>query len=172
MSTRDRTRRERYDQKKMSAKTYPVSICCINFMHDGNLGYLIRAAACFGAECVHVIGTVPDRRDINSLSGSLYDYVKIIRHSSPIEFINYAKDEKIRIVSAEICQDSKPISSYVVNSSERVCLVVGHEEIGVPSEILRNSDIVHIPMPGVGYCLNTSQVANILLYESIKQIGF
>jgi len=24
-------------------------------------------------------------------------------------------------------------------------------------------------MPGVGYCLNTSQAANILLYEAVKQ---
>ena len=50
-----------------------------------------------------------------------------------------------------------------------MCLVVGHEESGIPIEILRNSEVVNIPMPGVGYCLNTSQAANILLYEAVKQ---
>ena len=69
---RDKTRKQRYDEKKLNAKAYPISIATVNFMHDGNLGYLIRSAACFGAECVHVIGTVPDRSVLNPLSGSLF----------------------------------------------------------------------------------------------------
>ena len=86
MINRDKTRRERYDEKKQNAETYPISIATINFMHDGNLGYLVRSAACFGAECVHVIGSVPDRNILNAASGTLYDYVKINQHNSPMEF--------------------------------------------------------------------------------------
>jgi len=29
--------------------------------------------------------------------------------------------------------------------------------------------VVYVEMPGVGYCLNTAQTANILLYEAVKQ---
>ena len=53
--------------------------------------------------------------------------------------------------------------------SRHVCLVLGHEEHGVPIEILNNSDKIYIPMPGVGFCLNTSQAGNIILYETIKR---
>ena len=74
---REKTRRERYDEKKRTASVFPIGIACINFKHDGNLGYLIRSAACFGADIVHVIGSVPPRSALDSLSGSLYDYVKI-----------------------------------------------------------------------------------------------
>ena len=169
MKTRDKTRRERYDDKKRLAKTYPISLCCINFQHDGNVGYLIRSAACFGAQSIHVIGSVPDRKVLNPLSGSLYDYVKIKQYSSPRDFVDYTKNEDIKLVAAEIDRDSKPISSYKFHFSRPICLVVGHEESGIPIEILQNSDIVHIPMPGVGYCLNTSQTANIMLYEVIRQ---
>lgn len=172
MNTRSNTRRERYSLKLKNAKSYPVSLCCINFMHDGNLGYLIRAAACFGAERVHVIGSVPKRKMLNPLSGSLCDFVDIKQHSSPRDFLDWAEGERIKLVSAEICEGSRPIGSYRFDFTCRVCLVVGNEETGVPAEILRNSDIIHIPMPGVGYCLNTSQVANILLYETVKQMGF
>ena len=55
VATRAKTRRERYDDKKRNANTYPISLCCVNFQHDGNLGFLIRRAACFGAKLLHVI---------------------------------------------------------------------------------------------------------------------
>jgi len=169
MRTRKRTRRERYDIKKKNSKIYPISLCCINFRCDGNLGYLIRSAACFGADCIHVIGSIPHRSDLNSLSGSLFDYVKIKKHSSPSEFMDFAKSNGIKVVVAEICEGSIPISSYSFDFSSDLSLVVGQEESGVPPEILRNCDVVHIPMPGVGFCLNTSQTANILLYEAVNQ---
>ena len=166
---RDKTRRERYDEKKRNAKVFPISLVCVNFQCDGNLGYLIRAAACFGAECVHIIGSVPTRSTIDSLSGSLYDYVKIKKHNSPVDFLDYARNNKIRLVSAEICKDSEPITGYYFNFDSHVALVVGNEQVGVPAEILQNSEVIYIPMPGIGYCLNTSQTANIVLYEATKQ---
>ena len=169
MKTRQKTRRERYDGKKQNAKAYPINLCCINFMHDGNLGFLMRSAACFGAETVHVIGSVPARSTLNASSGSLYDYVKIKKHSTPSEFLDFAEINKIGLVSAEICEGAQPIASYRFNFDRNLVLVVGNEQSGVPIEILNNSDKVYIPMPGIGFCLNTSQTANIMLYEAVRQ---
>jgi len=166
---RKKTRKERYDEKKIHANNFPISLACINFQHDGNLGYLIRAAACFGADRIHVIGSVPPRSVLNPLSGSLYDYVKIKQHSSPMAFLDYIKDNEMGLVSAEICEDAEPITSYRFDFSSPLALVVGNEESGVPIEILKNSKKIYIPMPGVGYCLNTSQTANIMLYEAVRQ---
>jgi len=154
------------------AQAYPISLCCVNFQHDGNLGYLIRTAACFGAKFLHVIGSLPSRKILNPLSGSLYDYVKIKQHSSPREFLYYTTNEKIKLVAAEICGSAKSLSTYKFDFASPLCLVVGHEQSGIPIEILHRSDVVHIPMPGVGFCLNTAQTANILLYEAIKQYDF
>jgi len=163
---REETRRQRYDAKKKTAKTFPVSIATVNFKHDGNIGYLIRSAACFGADAVHVIGSLPDRKVLNPLSGSLVDYVDINVHRDPAAFIEYARENNIKLISAELCKESESIETYDFDFSQPVCIVVGHEETGIPVEILNNSDKIYIPMPGVGYCLNTSQVANILLYEA------
>jgi len=169
MRVRQKTRRERYDNKKNNAKNYPISLCCVNFKHDGNLGYLIRSAACFGAESIHVIGAVPSRKVLQPLSGSLYDYVEIKQYSNPSAFLDYARINGIKIISAELAEDSKSLFAHRFNFDSRVCLVVGNEETGVPIEILRNSEKLYIPMPGVGFCLNTSQTANIALYEAVKQ---
>ena len=166
---RDKTRRQRYDAKKKTAKTFPISVATVNFKHDGNIGYLIRSAACFGADRIHVIGTVPDRKILNPLSGSLVDYVDIDQHSDPSKFIEYARDNNIKLISAEMCEGSESIETYDFDFSQPICIVVGHEEVGIPPEILNNSDKIYIPMPGIGYCLNTSQAANILLYEATTQ---
>lgn len=166
---RNKTRRQRYDEKKAIAKTYPISIATVNFMHDGNLGYIIRSAACFGAECVHVIGSVPDRSVLNPLSGSLSDYVDIKQHSTPVEFLNHIKSIDTQLISAEMTPEAVPVNEYSFDFKRPVCIVLGHEETGVPTEIIKNSDSVYIPMPGIGYCLNTSQAGNIMLYEVINR---
>ena len=147
---RTKTRRERYDKKLKTAKKYPISLCAINFIFDDNLGYLIRSAACFGAERLYIIGHVPERKVLNSLSGSLYDYVEIVQFANPREFLNYSKDEKIKLVSAELVEKARPISTYDFTFDRHNCLVVGNEKYGVPVEILHNSDVVYVPMPGGG----------------------
>lgn len=165
------TRRERYNQNLSTAKQFPIELCTVNFMHDGNLGYLIRAAACFGVEKIHVIGSCSSRSVLNPLSGSLYDYVQIQQYSSPREFLDMVKSTSLSLISAEISEDSISLFSYDFPTDRRICLVVGQEQYGVPVDILVNSEAkLEIPMPGVGFCLNTSQAANILLYEATKQL--
>ena len=169
---REETRRHRYDKKFQNAKKYPISLCAINFRVDDNLGYLVRSAACFGAERLYVVGHVPERSRIKSSSGSLIDYVEIIQFSTPSEFLAHTTKEKAYLIAAELVEEARPLSTYSFAFNRPVCLVVGNEQSGIPPEILRNSDVVYIPMPGVGFCLNTSQAANILLYEAIKQYEF
>ena len=166
---REETRRQRYDSKLKAAKKYPISLCAINFRVDDNLGYLIRSAACFGAERLYVVGHVPERSHIKAASGSLVDYVEITSFATPQDFLEYAKTEGIQIVAAELVEQARSLASYTFNFDSHICLVVGNEESGVPTEIIKKSQVIYIEMPGVGYCLNTAQTGNILLYEAVKQ---
>ena len=166
---REETRRQRYDKKFKTAKKYPISLCAINFRVDDNLGYLIRSAACFGAERLYVVGHVPARSSIKASSGSLIDYVEIVSFSTPRDFVDHTKSEGIQIVSAELVEEAAPLASYNFSFNRHLCLVVGNEESGIPSEIIQNSDVIYVEMPGIGYCLNTAQTANICLYEMVSQ---
>jgi len=166
---RSETRRQRYDKKSKTAKKYPISLCAINFRVDDNLGYLVRSAACFGAERLYVVGHVPERSCIKAPSGSLVDYVEIVQFSTPSEFLTHMRVEGIQVVAAELVEEARPLASHDFNFDRPICLVVGNEQSGVPSEILARSVVLYIEMSGVGYCLNTSQAANILLYEAVKQ---
>jgi len=166
---REETRRQRYDNKLKTAKKYPISLCSVNFSFDDNLGYLIRSAACFGAERVYVIGHVPPRSELKALSGSLIDYVEIVQLARPSEFLTQMEVTGTQVISAELAEGARPLSSYSFDFSRHLCMVVGNEQTGVPPEILQRSDVIYVKMSGVGYCLNTAQTANILLYEAVNQ---
>tara|TARA_R100000008_G_scaffold1988_2_gene1657 strand:- start:2627 stop:3160 length:534 start_codon:yes stop_codon:yes gene_type:complete len=166
---REETRRQRYDNKLKTAKKYPISLCAINFRVDDNLGYLVRSAACFGAERLYVVGHVPERSRIKASSGSLIDYVEIISFTTPRDFIAHAKSQGMQIVAAELVEGARPLSTYNFSFGRPLVVVVGNEQNGVPPEIIQNSEVIYVEMPGVGYCLNTSQTANVLLYESVRQ---
>lgn len=163
------SRRQRYYDKLKSAEYLPISLGCVNFMHDGNLAFLIRTAACFGVKDIHVIGNVPDRSELRSLSGSTVDFINIVKHSTPRSFIDYMSERKTKIVAAELNERSTNLFDYRFDFSGNTCIFTGHETTGVPVELLVHADCVQIEMPGPGFCLNTAQTANIITYEALKQ---
>ena len=83
--------------------------------------------------------------------------------------MEYVLQQKMQVVAAELVEGAKSLSSYNFDFNVPLVVVVGNEQTGVPAEIIQNSDVVYIEMPGVGYCLNTSQTANVLLYEAVRQ---
>lgn len=170
---RAETRKQRAANKESKCVWMPVSVACINFGSDGNLAFLIRAAACFGAKNIYVIGNTSIKRaHLNDLSGSTYDFVNLLFFQNPTEFLAYSRKRNIKLVSLEI-SDTMPTTSlddYQFDfTQEENCIVVGSETTGVPVEIMKNSDIVTIPMRGISFCLNTSQTGNIALYVASKQ---
>jgi tRNA G18 (ribose-2'-O)-methylase SpoU len=170
------TRRGRYNDKIASGmvRNFPISLCAINFQCDENLAYLIRTAACFGSENLHVIGSLPDYEELRRKSGTLNHYVNMHQYSTPSQFLDYARQTRMGVLSAELDYEAKNIHSYdfinAINQYGHICIVVGNETTGVPTEILANSEKIYIPMPGAGFCLNTSQTANIMMYEAVRQI--
>lgn len=167
-SFREKTRKERYEEKRKIAQQFPVEVACVNFHDDENVGYVIRAAACFGARAVNVIGKKPVYKNLKTYSASTFPLVQINQFSNPNQFLNYVRDKKINLVAAEIGDESKSLWDYQY-SDEPVCILVGNESVGIPEEIVLRSEKVIIPMPGPGFCLNTAITANIMLHEYVKQ---
>lgn len=166
---RTETRRQRYDNKITNAKKFPVSIATINFMFDENLGFVVRSAGCFGLTDIHVIGAMPEEKELSRYSGTLSKYIKINQYNNPTDFLTEMKAKDIKLISLELCDEARNIEEYEFNFDKNICIVVGHERTGVPAEILANSEKIYIPMGGIGYSLNTSQAGNIAVYEAIRQ---
>ena len=169
LAHRKKTRRQRYKEKVKSAQFRPISIGCVNFMHDGNLAFLIRSAACFGIRAIHVIGSIPSRADLRRLSGSTCDFINLVQHKSPNAFNRWTEENNVRVVAAELSDKSRKLRNYRFNFDQELCIFTGHETAGVPVDVTQIADCVEIDMPGPGFCLNTAQAANIVLYEASKQ---
>lgn len=165
---RAKTRKQRYLAKQPSAQQFPIRLTAINFRCDGNLAYLIRTAACFGFEGVDVIGYLPSRRTLQNDSGSLVDFVEIAQFDDPVSWLNKTQIQGETLVAAELCEDAEKLSDFKWPQSH-LNIIVGNETSGVPAGILKHSLKVYIPMPGVGFCLNTAQTANILAYSAVQQ---
>ncbi|MEC7985044.1 MAG: TrmH family RNA methyltransferase [Myxococcota bacterium] len=165
-----KTRNELIQADIDQAIQYPVHLVAIHFNDDHNLAFLIRAAACFGAKSVMVIGSLPPYRILRQLSVGLCNYIPIQQFSTPKDFLLHAEKNTLEVFSIELCEGAQPITDFQFPNKE-LCIVTGHESVGVPTEILIRSTPLYIPMPGVGKCLNTSQAANVALFEYVRQKG-
>ncbi len=164
------TREERYLKKAANAAKYPFAVAAVNFSDDANIAYLARSLACFGGDSVHVIGKIPDNKALVKYSGSLNRFIPFYGYSKPSDFIKFIKAEGWTIVSAELTEGAVDFHTLRFDKTKKYMFVVGNESDGVPQEILTASALIaYIPMPGIGYCLNTSQTANIIFYEYAKQ---
>lgn len=166
---RDETRRQRYNRKKKQAHKLPVSFTTINFDFDDNLAFLIRTAACYGFSHINVIGSVPDRSKLNPKSGSLYDYVEIRQYSTPHDFLEDVRERGVKLIAADISDRAESLYEFSFDFDSETSIVLGHETTGIPVEITFNSQEVFIPMPGVGFCLNTSQSGTAFATEYSRQ---
>jgi len=166
---RNETRRQRYDKKSATAKLMPVSFCTVNFGIDENLAFTIRTAACYGAESVMVIGSMPDHSFLRPRSGTTVDYVKITQFSTPHDFLQHCRQEGYNIVSAELCDGATEITDYQFSFDRPTVVVMGNEYTGVPAEIIHNSDSVFIPMNGPAFCLNTAVTGAVIISEYQRQ---
>jgi len=166
---RTETRVGRILNKMSGYKPLPFSFVTINFQFEDNIAFTIRTAACFGADHIAVIGALPPRSAIHSASGSTVDFVKILQFANPSEYLQYARENNIKVVAAELCSHAKNLFQYNFDFSGHTAIVLGHETLGVPEEICLNNDCVYIPMPGFGPCLNTSQTGTAVASEYIRQ---
>ena len=57
---RDKSRKERYEDKKKQALSVPATLAAISFDFDDNIAFLIRSAVCFGIRDVFIIGKLPN----------------------------------------------------------------------------------------------------------------
>ena len=169
MMSKRQTRSELVRSNLELAQMSNAHVATVHLGDDMNLAFVIRAAACFGAKSVMVIGSLPPYRILRQLSVGLNNFVKIQQISTPEHFLPHCREHLIAVYSIELSEQA--VSIYDITfPREEIVITTGHETTGVPQVILHKSQPIYIPMPGVGLCLNTSQAANVALYEYNRQI--
>lgn len=150
-------------------KGKPALILILDGIEDPhNLGSIIRAAECMGADGV----IIPSRRAVSvnetvvKTSSGATEYVKVARVTNINDVIRDLKKRFIKIVALDL--DGDPIESIALKDD--VALVIGGEGGGVKHLTRELSDsVARIPMYGSIASMNASVAAGIALYECRRQ---
>ena len=137
----------------------------------GNVGAILRTAACFGVSCsiIEPCGFAFSNKALKRAGMDYADAVTIHRHADWAAFNTARKAQGRRLVLMTV-SGAQPLPEVEFRPDD--VLLMGSEGAGVPAEVHAAADVrVFIPMvPGLR-SLNISVSAGIALSEALRQTG-
>jgi len=87
------------------------------------------------------------------------------------EAIQYAKEQWMVVIAAEITKDAIPLDIFSKNKDTDIAVIFGNEVDGVLDSTLKLVDhVVYIPMKGVKESMNVGQTSAVFMRELQKNI--
>ena len=134
-----------------------------------NFGAICRTAECAGINAI----LIPEQNAaainsdaIKTSSGAL-QHIKICRTWNMKLSLQFLKDSGLHILG---CTEKAKNSIFSINYNCPLAIVVGSEEDGVSSELIKICDNkVKIPMQGKISSLNVSVATGVILFEVVRQ---
>jgi tRNA G18 (ribose-2'-O)-methylase SpoU len=164
----------RVDVEEYKAKEkLQVTLVLDNVRSEMNVGSVFRTADAFLIERVCLCGITPQppKAEIHKTALGAEESVCWQYFSTTLEAIGQLKDEGYVICSIEQVHDSVSLEQFVVNSNQRVAIVLGNEVKGVSQEVVDASDTcVEIPQEGTKHSLNISCCAAIVMWHVYRQL--
>lgn len=136
-----------------------------NFQHDFNIGTIARNANAFNAAGIHIIG----RRHWNRRGAMKTEaYMNIFHHKTVMEFINWAKQNNLKLIAVDNQKGSKKLNEIELEKGS--ILVFGNESDGLSKEMVEAcKEMVAIEQFGSTRSVNVGVASGILMYEFIRQ---
>ncbi|MBF9152254.1 tRNA (cytidine(34)-2'-O)-methyltransferase [Novosphingobium jiangmenense] len=135
----------------------------------GNVGNVMRTAACMGAD-VHLIeplGFTWDDRRVRRAAMDYIDHVQVTRHASFAAFRASVGPGRLVLFTTK---SSASIYDFAFEPTD--ILLFGKESAGVPAEVADLADArVRIPMRAQVRSMNLAASAAIALSEALRQTG-
>jgi 23S rRNA (guanosine2251-2'-O)-methyltransferase len=134
-----------------------------------NMGAIARTAECSGVHAIVVPakGSAQINPDaIKTSAGALYK-IPVCRHDNFMQTIKFLQESGLQLVC---CTEKTKEYIYTPDYTGPTAIIMGSEEDGVRSEIIRIADhLAKIPMYGEIESLNVSVATGVILYEAIRQ---
>ncbi len=143
-----------------------IRLLAYNIRSLWNVGSLFRTCDAFAVEKLFLCGytALPPRREISKTAIGAEEFVPWEHSADPIAVVREMKKEGYSIVSLECKKRAKSLNEY--SAGDKICLIVGNEVLGVPEELIDESDeVIAIKMFGHKESLNVSVAAGIALYH-------
>jgi len=163
---------------------FPIFVIANNIRSLANVGSFFRISDAANIQKLYLCGITghPRTKNDKRLSYQIEKEVKTIEKTaiktipfvdweyrkSTLDTIKELKKKGMLIVSVE--QTDKSESLWEVKLKFPLCLIFGHERMGVDKEILAQSGLtIDIPMFGKGKSLNVASAYAIVVYELLKK---
>ncbi len=134
-----------------------------------NFGAIARTAECCGVNAIVIPtrGSVSVGADAVKTSAGALLHVPVCREDNLLKAVQFLQSSGCQIV----CSTEKSSSNYTLaDFTTPVALVMGAEDVGISSEILRIADTrAAIPMFGHIGSLNVGVAAGVMMYEVVRQ---
>ena len=162
-----------YEENKPQVKKYPICLLANDMDLPMNIGSIFRVADALGVEKIYLCGKspTPPRKKINRTARSTVRYVAHEYHENALETVTALRQAGYKIVSLEITKQSIDILDFEVQSDEKICLIIGGENMGINQTLLDASDVaVHIRMCGNNSSMNVAVATAIAVFEITKRM--
>lgn len=136
-----------------------------------NFGAIARTAECAGVDALVIAerGNAPLSADAMKTSSGALNHLPVCRERDLRDACRTLKESGIQIVA---CTEKGTGPIYGVDLTRPTALLLGSEEDGISSELLRQADVLaRIPMRGHIGSLNVSVAAGVALFEVVRQQG-
>jgi 23S rRNA (guanosine2251-2'-O)-methyltransferase len=150
----------------------PLVLMMYNLNGDMNVGMSVRTAVIYGCSDIYIVGK--KRYDRRPEVGAK-NYIQFHRlQTIPSSFFHENKLLPIFVEQGGVPLDEfsfKPYFPKTLDEGWKVCLVMGSESYGIPSDMIKEmgAPVVTISQYGVMRSLNVSIATGIVLYEYTKQ---
>jgi tRNA G18 (ribose-2'-O)-methylase SpoU len=162
-----------YAEFNRHVKTYPLSILLDNIVSQENVGMIFRLADTLGVGELVLTGTTPKppTKLMSRASSGAERHIPHLYREDALEVIDTYKKLGFTIIALEITNTSVDLQSLDYQSFNRILLIVGSENGGIPVRLLSAVDFtVHIPMKGFCLSMNVATSAAIAVYEMTKHL--
>ncbi len=135
----------------------------------GNVGAVLRLAACLGAavDLIEPMGFAWDDRRVRRTAMDYIDHVVVSRHSGFAEFQESIGGRRLLLFTTKGTQ-----SPYDFQFQAGDVLLFGKESAGVPTEVAQVCDAkLRLPIGAAVRSMNLATAAALALGEALRQTG-
>jgi 23S rRNA (guanosine2251-2'-O)-methyltransferase len=132
-----------------------------------NVGAMFRTADALQVETLHLCGFTgtPPRKEIEKTALGADAWVPWHHHAQVEDCLQQLRRDGWTLLALELTPSAIPLHTYVP-TSDKLCLVVGHEISGVADSLCQRCDVtVQIPMLGHKESLNVAVATGIALHQ-------
>ena len=133
----------------------------------GNVGAVLRLAACFGVpvDLIEPMGFTWDDKRVRRTAMDYIDHVEVVRHKGFGAFRKTVGDARLVLMTTKGAR-----SLYEAEFRSEDILLFGQESAGVPAEVAQTCDLrLKIPIAASVRSLNLAMAAAIATAEALRQ---